>query len=256
MRTPRPASIGLIGVLAGLRLRGCGGGDSPHARSGDPLSAIAVRDVDVSTTFTEPPGIAVTYDPALVPVGSRVAVSAKSADGTTTVRLALRGLQTARRYGAHVHSAPCGATGASAGPTYQNVVDPVQPSVDPHTPTRRTRSGSTSAPTPTGRAARRPLWTGGSPPTGARIRSSCTPGRPRPRPGRPVRRAPRSAASPWVLRARTMGQRDRPDHASARSGSGRTPATPRSCWRRWPASPIPGSAGCAGSRAPGSTSAR
>jgi Cu-Zn family superoxide dismutase len=95
------------------------------------LSAIAVRDVDVSTTFSEAPGIAVTYDPALVPVGSRVAVSAKSADGTTTVRLALRGLQTARRYGAHVHEAPCGATGDSAGPTYQNEVDPTQPSVDP-----------------------------------------------------------------------------------------------------------------------------
>ena len=92
---------------------------------------MAVHDVDISTTFTDPPGAAVTYDHALVPVGSRVAVSAKSADGTTTVRLALRGLQTARRYGAHVHDAPCGATGDVAGPTYQNEVDPVQPSVDP-----------------------------------------------------------------------------------------------------------------------------
>ena len=94
-------------------------------------TGIAVRNVEISTTFTEPPGGAVTYDLELIPVGSRVAVSAKSNDGTTTVRLALRGLQPDRRYGAHVHSELCGATGASAGPTYQNVVDPVQPSADP-----------------------------------------------------------------------------------------------------------------------------
>ena len=108
MRTPRPASIGLIGVLL---VSGCAVAAAATLPTPAPmtLSAIAVRNVDVSTTFSEAPGIAVTYDPALVPVGSRVAVSAKSADGTTTVRLALRGLQTARRYGAHVHEAPCGA---------------------------------------------------------------------------------------------------------------------------------------------------
>jgi superoxide dismutase, Cu-Zn family len=130
MRTPRPASIGLIGVLL---VSGCAVAAAATLPTPAPvaLSTIAVRDVDVSTTFAEAPGIAVTYDPALVPVGARVAVSAKSADGTTTVRLALRGLQTAHRYGAHVHEAPCGATGDSAGPTYQNEVDPTQPSVDP-----------------------------------------------------------------------------------------------------------------------------
>ena len=130
MRTPRPASIGLIGVLlvSGCAVAAAATLPTPSTAT---LSPIAVRNVEVSTTFTESSGIAVTYDPELVPVGSRVAVSAKSDDGTTTVRLALRGLQPDRRYGAHVHSAPCGSTGDSAGPTYQNVVDPVQPSVDP-----------------------------------------------------------------------------------------------------------------------------
>ena len=92
---------------------------------------MAVRNVEVSTTFAESPGNAVTYDEELVPVGARVAVSANSSDGTTTVRLAMRGLQPDRRYGAHVHADTCGPTGDAAGPTYQHVQDPVQPSVDP-----------------------------------------------------------------------------------------------------------------------------
>jgi superoxide dismutase, Cu-Zn family len=36
-----------------------------------------------------------------------------------------------RAYGAHVHVKKCGAAPADAGPHYQNVVDPKQPSVDP-----------------------------------------------------------------------------------------------------------------------------
>lgn len=130
MRTPRPAFVGLIGVLV---LSGCAVAAAATLPAPQPAapSMIAVRNVDLSTTFADRPGEAVTYDPALVPVGARVAVSAKSADGTTTVRVALRGLQPNRRYGAHVHTSACGPTGDAAGPTYQHVVDPVQPSVDP-----------------------------------------------------------------------------------------------------------------------------
>jgi Cu-Zn family superoxide dismutase len=130
MRTPRPALIGLTGVLV---LSGCAVAAAATLPTPTPATPtrISVRNVEINRTFTLPPGTAVTYDRDLVPVGSRVAVSAKSDDGTTTVRLALRGLQPDRRYGAHVHSEPCGDTGASAGPTFQNVVDPVQPSVDP-----------------------------------------------------------------------------------------------------------------------------
>lgn len=130
MRTPRPAYVGLIGVLV---LSGCAVAAAATLPAPTPAapSMIAVRNVEVNTTLTEPPGTAVTYDSDLVPVGSRVAVSARSEDGATTVRLALRGLLPDRRYGAHVHAAPCGAAGESAGPTYQNTVDPAQPSVDP-----------------------------------------------------------------------------------------------------------------------------
>lgn len=74
---------------------------------------------------------AVTYD-AKVPSGAKVTVvSVPTIGGGTTVLLKLKGLLPNRAYGAHVHVKKCGAAPADAGPHYQNVVDPVQPSVDP-----------------------------------------------------------------------------------------------------------------------------
>lgn len=74
---------------------------------------------------------AVTYD-AKVPSGAKVmVVSVPTISGGTMVLLKLKGLLPHRAYGAHVHVKKCGAAPADAGPHYQNVVDPVQPSVDP-----------------------------------------------------------------------------------------------------------------------------
>ena len=76
------------------------------------------------------PPTAVTYAPQLVAPGAKVLVAAATGRRSTVV-LVVAGLLPNRTYGAHVHVRPCGATGAVAGPHYQNVVDPVQPSVDP-----------------------------------------------------------------------------------------------------------------------------
>jgi Cu-Zn family superoxide dismutase len=75
---------------------------------------------------------AITYNPALVPVGGYVSVLTASAPfaGTTTV-LAVHGLLPNRTYGAHAHAKPCGPTGDAAGPHFQHSPDPVTPSVDP-----------------------------------------------------------------------------------------------------------------------------
>ena len=126
MRSPRLLAPVVIGVLA---LSGCGSALAAQA----PVlpSSIPQRTVQVGATFSSSLGTATTYDTALVPVGARVAVSSESEPDGTVVTLALRGLDDERRYGAHVHAEPCGANGAAAGPHFQNVVDPVQPSVDP-----------------------------------------------------------------------------------------------------------------------------
>ncbi|KZB85205.1 superoxide dismutase family protein [Amycolatopsis regifaucium] len=73
-----------------------------------------------------------TYKPELVPAGARAHVFGltSKAFGTSTALL-VTGLLPNREYGAHAHTKPCGATGDLAGPHYQNVEDPVKPSVDP-----------------------------------------------------------------------------------------------------------------------------
>jgi Cu-Zn family superoxide dismutase len=75
-------------------------------------------------------GPLVTYRADLAPPGARATVVAFPSAGTTVV-LSVRGLLPDRHYGAHAHVAPCGPTGADAGPHHQHVVDPVRPSTDP-----------------------------------------------------------------------------------------------------------------------------
>ena len=61
----------------------------------------------------------------------RAAVSAETGEAGTTVTPAVPGLDDEHSYGAHVHAELCGPRGDAAGPHFQNVVDPVQPGVDP-----------------------------------------------------------------------------------------------------------------------------
>jgi Cu-Zn family superoxide dismutase len=126
MRSPRLVLAGLLGVLA---LSGCEGVE-PVIPPPSPVAA-AARNVQVSATFQIEPGTAITYDQELVKAGSRGAVQARSGDGSTTVKLALRGLEPERHYGAHAHAEPCGERPEDAGPHFQYSLDPVQPSVDP-----------------------------------------------------------------------------------------------------------------------------
>ncbi|MBB3663067.1 MULTISPECIES: superoxide dismutase family protein [Prauserella salsuginis group] len=75
---------------------------------------------------------AATYDLDSVPSGARASVFSLSNGGVgTTTKLAVSGLQPDRHYGAHVHDNPCGPSGDDAGPHFQYVQDPNQPSTDP-----------------------------------------------------------------------------------------------------------------------------
>lgn len=89
------------------------------------------RSYAISTTFSAGGGQAVTYDPARVPEGAGVSVTAVSDGAAVTTTLAVRGLRPATVYGAHAHVDRCGTTGEAAGPHFQFRPDPVQPSVDP-----------------------------------------------------------------------------------------------------------------------------
>lgn len=70
---------------------------------------------------------AVTYNPALAPMGAAILASVLPAGGAysqTVATLAVAGLLPNRGYAVHVHTNPCGPTGEDAGPHYQNRVDP------------------------------------------------------------------------------------------------------------------------------------
>ncbi|MFE2031992.1 superoxide dismutase family protein [Streptomyces scopuliridis] len=74
---------------------------------------------------------AVTYDWTKVPVGTHITVVERTGARTTGVELAVSGLLPNRVYGAHAHTKPCGRAPEDAGPHYQHIKDPHQPSTDP-----------------------------------------------------------------------------------------------------------------------------
>ncbi|PCG87844.1 superoxide dismutase [Streptomyces sp. WZ.A104] len=75
------------------------------------------------------PSEALTYDTVLVPAGARIEVMEYADGAGTRVTARLRGLVPNRAYGMHVHTSPCGADPAAAGPHYQHrpsaTADPV-----------------------------------------------------------------------------------------------------------------------------------
>ena len=68
-----------------------------------------------------------------IPEGATADVhSVATSDGKTIVALHVRGFAPNTEYGAHAHVNACSTTNPlAAGPHFQNVVDPVKPSVDP-----------------------------------------------------------------------------------------------------------------------------
>ncbi len=96
------------------------------------LVTFAASPAIAGTDTVRAEGPITSYSPTLVPEGAEGKVHVVyDTTGHTTVVLHVRGLQPDTKYGAHVHANPCGATGAAAGPHFQNVVDPHQPSTDP-----------------------------------------------------------------------------------------------------------------------------
>jgi superoxide dismutase, Cu-Zn family len=71
-----------------------------------------------------PTSTAVTYNPALAPIGATVTGVITSSANSTMAELVVSGLLPNRGYAVHTHTNACGATGEAAGPHYQNRIDP------------------------------------------------------------------------------------------------------------------------------------
>lgn len=109
---PRPF-VRLALLLGGAALAAsCAG---PPAAAASPL---------VTQGVLAPSGPAVTYDPAAAPEGARLALEVTAHRGATTATFRVEGMVPDRGYAVHAHVRPCGATGADAGPHYQDRLDP------------------------------------------------------------------------------------------------------------------------------------
>jgi superoxide dismutase, Cu-Zn family len=75
-------------------------------------------------TAPNPTSIAVSYNPALAPIGATVTASLRSSANSTAAELTVAGLLPNRGYAVHAHTNACGATGEAAGPHYQDQIDP------------------------------------------------------------------------------------------------------------------------------------
>ncbi|GAA3552035.1 hypothetical protein GCM10022419_035430 [Nonomuraea rosea] len=63
---------------------------------------------------------AIVYDRKLAPEGAQASLTAESTGGKTRTSLVVEGLLPDRRYGAHLHTKPCGAKPDESGPHYQH----------------------------------------------------------------------------------------------------------------------------------------
>ncbi|GAA2511602.1 superoxide dismutase family protein [Pilimelia columellifera] len=137
----RRATAALLLLAAPLAAAGCGDDDAPQPTGSatPPPSASATAGAPIVASgalaaYTAG-AAAITYDPKLAPLNATLSVAITPAGDESTVELTAGGFVANRAYGAHIHSAPCGATGDAAGPHFQQSPDPAAsaspPSVDP-----------------------------------------------------------------------------------------------------------------------------
>jgi Cu-Zn family superoxide dismutase len=124
----RRLGCAVVGAVVALMPIGCahGGPGTPTATSPATSGPAPGAVLYGSGTLTapNPASTAVTYNPALAPIGAAVMASLTPSHNSTVAMLAVHGLLPNRGYAVHAHTQACGATGEAAGPHYQNRVDP------------------------------------------------------------------------------------------------------------------------------------
>jgi Cu-Zn family superoxide dismutase len=93
-------------------------------------TAITLKGAGVLTAPT-PSSDAITYNSALAPVGSRLAVTMTPSGTSTNAELTVSGLVPNRGYAVHGHTNACSDNPEFSGPHYQNRIDPAATSLKP-----------------------------------------------------------------------------------------------------------------------------
>ncbi|WJY50220.1 superoxide dismutase family protein [Streptomyces chengbuensis] len=109
------------GLLSELTHRSDGA--RPSGADGEPADGEGVA-LRAYGRFAPPgsfvPSTALTYDRTLVPAGAWIVVEQSTERSGTVVRARVGGVKAGHAFGAHVHTAPCDADPAGAGPHYQH----------------------------------------------------------------------------------------------------------------------------------------
>lgn len=91
---------------------------------GMPQASASILEGEGALTAPAAGAEAITYNPALAPAGAQLSARLTPSGESTTVEFTVRGLVPNRGYAAHAHAAACNVDPASAGPHYQDRIDP------------------------------------------------------------------------------------------------------------------------------------
>ena len=127
------ATSGLLMLSAGCTGATRDDADRPESAASAALEPSRPTVVQGMFAAYTPGATAVTYDPKLVPPGSEAHLSIAAVADSTTVTLRVSGLVPNHDYGVHLHTMPCGADAAMAGPHYQHQPDPAASASPPST---------------------------------------------------------------------------------------------------------------------------
>lgn len=136
-------------LLVSLGVPALAGGCTRSAGGAEPAPSPRVTSATGTFAAWSPRATAVTYDPGLVPVGAVATVSITQTSSDSRVWFTVAGLLPNRGYGVHLHTDPCGETGADAGPHYEHRHPPVPPTApSPPVPSPAAGPGSVPASAP------------------------------------------------------------------------------------------------------------
>ena len=132
-------------LLVSLGVPALTGGRTRSAGGAEPAPSPRVTSATGTFAAYSPGATAVTYDQGLVPPGAVATLSIAQTSSDSRVWFTVAGLLPNRGYGVHLHTDPCGATGADAGPHYEHRRPPVPPAA-PSQPAPAPAAASASSP--------------------------------------------------------------------------------------------------------------
>ncbi|MGH3825362.1 MAG: superoxide dismutase [Pseudonocardiaceae bacterium] len=98
-----------------------------------PQASASILKGEGTLSAPAPDAKAITYNPALAPTGAQLSATMTPSGESTIAELTVSGMVPNRSYAVHAHTAACNVNPASAGPHYQNEVDPAATTQNPST---------------------------------------------------------------------------------------------------------------------------